>query len=56
MTQRTTSVQPEWLLEVFEQLSRRDADEIPGRLETGDPSALLTDVQRAALRWISSFD
>lgn len=56
MTQRTASVQPEWLLEVLEQLTRRDADETPDRLETGDPGVLLTDLQRAALRWVSSFD
>lgn len=55
MTQRMTSMQPEWLLEVLEQLTR-DAGEIPDRAETGDRSVLLTELQRAALRWISSLD
>lgn len=56
MTQRMTSMQPEWLRELLEPLTRRDVSEIPDRVETGDGGVLLTDLQRAALRWLSSLD
>jgi hypothetical protein len=50
------SLQEEWLLEPVEQETRRDDGDTTYRFETDDGSALLTDLQRAALRWLSSFD
>jgi hypothetical protein len=51
-------IQEEWLLEPVEQRSRRHGNDgdTRYRLENDDGSALLTDLQRAALRWLSSFD
>jgi hypothetical protein len=50
------STQEEWLLEPVGQLSRRNDGDSAHRFQTDDGSALLTDLQRAALRWLSSFD
>jgi hypothetical protein len=50
----TASIQEE-LFEPVEQLPKRD-DGDTYRSRTGDQSDLLTDLQRAALRWLSSFD
>ena len=50
----TASIQEE-LFEPVEQLSRRN-DGDTYRSKIGDKSDLLTDLQRAALRWLSSFD
>jgi hypothetical protein len=46
----------EWLLGLVEQLPGRNAGETAHRIQTDDGSVLLTDFQRAALRWLSSFD
>jgi hypothetical protein len=46
----------EWLLEPVERQTRRNDGDTTQRFETRDGSALLTDLQRAALRWLSSFD
>jgi hypothetical protein len=52
---RTVSREDEWLIEPVEQLTgRKEADTY--RLESEDRGAFLTDLQRAALRWLSSFD
>jgi hypothetical protein len=62
MTKRMTSIPPmasiheEWLLEPMEQLSGRNDGDTRRRFEPDDGSALLTDLQRVALRWLSSFD
>ena len=53
---RVASTQEEWLLEPVEQLTRGNDGDTTYRFETGDGNALLTDLQRAALRWLSSFD
>jgi hypothetical protein len=53
---RITSTQEEWLREPVEQLTHRNDGDTRGRFETVDGSALLTDLQRAALRWLSFFD
>ena len=53
---RMASTQEEWLLEPVEQPTRRNDGDTRYRFETDDGSALLTDLQRAALRWLSSFD
>jgi hypothetical protein len=49
-------IQEEWLPEPVEQQTRRNDGDTPYRFETDDGSALLTDLQRAALRWLASFD
>jgi hypothetical protein len=46
----------EWFLKPVEQLTRRNDGDATHRFDTDDGSALLTDFQRAALRWLSSFD
>ena len=46
----------EWFLEPVEQLTRRNDGDATYRFETYDGSPVLTDLQRAALRWLSSFD
>ena len=62
MAKHTTSIPPEgpiqeeWLLEPEEPLTRRNDGDSTYRFETDDESALLTDLQRAALRWLASFD
>ena len=63
MAKHKTSIAPkvpvhdeEWFLEPVEQLTRRNDGDATHRFETDDGSVLLTDVQRAALRWLSSFD
>jgi hypothetical protein len=62
MTKRVTSIPPkasiqeERPLEPVEQLTGRDDGDSSRRFETDDGSALLTDLQRVALRWLSSFD
>jgi hypothetical protein len=62
MTKRMTSIPPmasiqeESLLEPVEQLPGRNDSDSRRRFETDDGSALLTDLQRVALRWLSSFD
>jgi len=62
MTKRRTSIPPiatiqeDWPLEPVERLTGRNDGDIRRRFETDDASALLTDLQRAALRWLSSFD
>ena len=62
MAKHTTSIPPkgsiqeEWLLEPVEQQTRRNDGDTTYRFETDDGSALLTELQRAALRWLSSFD
>lgn len=53
---RKPSIQEEWLLEPVQQLTRRNDGDTTYRFEAEDGSALLTDLQRAALRWLSSFD
>jgi hypothetical protein len=50
------SIQEEWLPEPVEQQTRRNDGETRYRFETDDGSAVLTELQRAALRWLSSFD
>ena len=50
----TASIQGE-LFEPVEQLPKRN-DGGTYRTKIGDQSDLLTDLQRAALRWLSSFD
>jgi hypothetical protein len=52
---RTASVQELRLLEPVEQLTRRN-DSDTYRSKPDDGSDLLTDLQRVALRWLSSFD
>ena len=49
------SIQEEWLFE-REQLTRRNDGDTTYRFEIDEGSASLTDLQRAALRWLSSFD
>jgi hypothetical protein len=49
-------IQEEWLLEPVEQQTRRNDGDATYRFETEDGSAVLTELQRAALRWLSSFD
>jgi hypothetical protein len=62
MTKRMTSIPPmasiqeEWLLEPVEQFTGRNESDARRRFETDDGSAMLTDLQRVALRWLSSFD
>jgi hypothetical protein len=62
MTKRMTSIPPkasiqeEWLPEPVEQLTGRNDGDTRHRFENDDGSALLTDLQRVALRWLSSFD
>ena len=46
----------EGFLEPVQQLTRRNDADATHRAETDDGSALLTDLQRAALRWLASFD
>lgn len=53
---RVASTQEEWLLEPLEQPTRGDDGDTAYRFDIGDGNALLTDLQRAALRWLSSFD
>lgn len=55
MTRRETSLQPDWLLALLEE-PRSDQDESADWHESDDRGVLLTDLQRAALRWISSLD
>jgi hypothetical protein len=50
------SIQEEWLPEPVEQQTRRNGGDTTYRFETDDGSAVLTELQRAALRWLSSFD
>jgi hypothetical protein len=50
------SIQEEWLPEPAEQQTRRNDGETRYRFETDDGSDVLTELQRAALRWLSSFD
>jgi hypothetical protein len=50
------STQEEWLPEPVEQQTRRNDGDTTYRFETDDGSAVLTELQRAALRWFSSFD
>jgi len=63
MAKHKTSIAPgaprhdeERFLEPVEQLTRRNDGDATYRVETDDATALLTDLQRAALRWLSSFD
>lgn len=56
MTQRMTAIQPEWLPDLLEPVTRRAEAESGGRLAGDDRGVLLTELQRAALRWVSSFD
>jgi hypothetical protein len=62
MAKYTTSIPPEapiqeeWLLEPVEQQTRRNDGDTTYRFETDDGGAVLTELQRAALRWLSSFD
>jgi hypothetical protein len=49
-------IQEEWPLEPVEQRTRRNDGDTRYRAETDDGSGVLTDLQRAALRWLSSFD
>ena len=53
---RMASTQEEWLLGPLEQLTPRNDGDPTYRFETNYGSALLTDLQRAALKWLSSFD
>ena len=53
---RTISIQQEWPRESADQLPRRNVRDSTDRFETNDANALLTDLQRAALRWVSFFD
>lgn len=50
----TASIQEERLVEPGEQLPKRNDSDNQSKI--GDRSDLLTDFQRAALRWLSSFD
>jgi hypothetical protein len=50
------SIQEESLLEPVEQFTGRNESDARRRFETDDGSAMLTDLQRVALRWLSSFD
>ena len=52
----TASIQEERRRESVEQLTRCNDGDTTYRFETDDGSALLTDLQRVALRWLSSFD
>lgn len=52
---RTASVREQRLFEPVEQLTRRN-DSDTYRAKPDDRSDLLTDLQRVALRWLSSFD
>lgn len=54
MTPRVNSTQPEWPFEPLEQPS--DEGDITERGASEDLDALLTDFQRAALRWVASLD
>jgi len=64
MAKHLTSIPPaarirdeEGFLEPVQQLTRRDDDDATTyRAETDDGSPLLTDLQRAALRWLASLD
>jgi hypothetical protein len=62
MTQRpssipaTTSMRQEWLAESANHLPHRNDRDRTERFETLDAGALLTDLQRAALRWVSFFE
>ena len=49
-------IQEEWLLEPAERRTRRNDGDTTHRFETDDGSPVLTYLQRAALRWLSSFD
>lgn len=42
--------------EQSKELTRRSDHDDPDRLEPDEASASLTDLQRLALRWLSSFD
>ena len=53
---RMTSMEEEWLREPVEQLTGRNHGNTANRFETSDRSVLLTDLQRAALRWLAFFD
>ena len=59
MAKHTTSIPPgaqikdgEGFLEPVQQLTRRNDGDATYRAEIDDGSALLTDLQRAALRWL----
>jgi hypothetical protein len=54
--QPVASTQEQWLLQPVEQLTCSNDGDTSYQLETEEGSALLTDLQRAALRWLSSFD
>lgn len=56
MAQGMTSMQPESLLELLEPMTLRARGEIADQFQPDDRGIVLTDLQRAALRWISSFD
>jgi hypothetical protein len=63
MAKHLTSIPPaaqikdeEGFLEPVQQLTRRNDGDATYRAETDDGSALLTDLQRAALRWLASLD
>jgi hypothetical protein len=53
---RMTSKPEEWLPGPVEPLIRRHDGDTTDRFATVDGSASLTDLQRAALRWLSFFD
>ena len=53
---RVAPTQEKWLLEPVEQLTRDDDGDTTYRFETDDGNALLTDLQRAALKWLSTLD
>ena len=53
---RMTSIQEEWLREPAQQLTRRNDSDTTERFEALDGIARLTDLQRAALRWLAFFD
>lgn len=53
---RMTSIEEEWLREPVQQLTGRKDEGTTDRFEHADRSASLTDLQRAALRWLSFFD
>ena len=55
MTRHGTSLQPDWLLALMEE-RQSDQDGSEAWHESDDRGALLSDLQRAALRWISSLD
>ena len=50
------SIQEEWLPEPVEQLTRRNDGDSTYQFETDHGSVLLTELQRAGLKWLSSFD